>query len=185
MQRRTLIAAAALAPLPSFGNDDVAAVLARGGVALVLRHALTEPGTGDPPGYRLADCATQRNLSAEGRAQARRLGEWFAQRRLTPAVVRSSRWCRCIDTAQIAFGRAQPDDALNSFFDNPEAGPAQTATSRTLLARIPPATFEVWVTHQVNASALTGEWLAMGEALVVVSADGGGSVRVVARLLVP
>jgi hypothetical protein len=66
MQRRTLIAAAALAPLPSFGNDDAAAVLARGGAALVLRHALTEPGTGDPPGYRLADCATQRNLSAEG-----------------------------------------------------------------------------------------------------------------------
>jgi broad specificity phosphatase PhoE len=125
------------------------------------------------------------NASAEGRAQARRLGEWFAQRRLTPAVVRSSRWCRCIDTAQLAFGRAQPDDALNSFFDNPDAGPAQTATSRTLLARIPPGTFEVWVTHQVNASALTGEWLAMGEALVVVSADGGGSVRVVARLLVP
>ena len=60
-----------------------------GGVALLIRHA-TAPGTGDPEQFKIDDCSTQRNLSDEGRAQARRIGEWFKTRSLQPARVRSS-----------------------------------------------------------------------------------------------
>ena len=63
---------------------------------------------GDPPGFRLGECATQRQLSETGREQAQRIGTWFSARGLAPAEVRSSAWCRCLDTATLAFGRAQP-----------------------------------------------------------------------------
>lgn len=80
---------------------------------LALRHALA-PGTFDPPGFRLGDCSMQRNLSDEGRAQARRIGAWFSARALLPARVRSSPWCRCVDTATLAFGAPERWAALGS-----------------------------------------------------------------------
>ena len=81
--------------------------------ALALRHALA-PGTFDPPNFRLGDCSTQRNLSDEGRQQARRIGAWFRAQGLTPARVRSSPWCRCVDTAALAFGTHEAWAALGS-----------------------------------------------------------------------
>jgi phosphohistidine phosphatase SixA len=89
--------AAGAAAAPATG-DDVAALLRTGGAVVAFRHALA-PGTFDPPEFRLGDCGTQRNLSDEGRAQARRIGAWFRDRSLAPARVRSSPWCRCLDTA--------------------------------------------------------------------------------------
>ena len=88
---------------PAGAQDGVAARLRSGGVVLAFRHAMA-PGTFDPPGFVLEDCRTQRNLSDEGRAQAARIGQWFREQGLTPARVRSSPWCRCLDTARIAFG---------------------------------------------------------------------------------
>ncbi|HMS81661.1 MAG TPA: histidine phosphatase family protein, partial [Burkholderiaceae bacterium] len=74
-----------------------------GGCVLLLRHALTEPGVGDPPGFRIEACGTQRNLSAQGRAQAARLGASLRDAGVAIGPVRSSRWCRCLDTARLAF----------------------------------------------------------------------------------
>lgn len=82
----------------------------------MLLHRAAEPGIGDPPGFRLGVCATQRQLSEQGRAQSQRIGAWFSARGLAPAEVRSSAWCRCLDTATLAFGRARAWTALNSFF---------------------------------------------------------------------
>ena len=84
--------------------EALAAQLRAGRCVVLWRHAQTTPGVGDPAGFRLADCTTQRNLSAEGRDQARAAGEWFKARALSPAGVRSSAWCRCRDTADLAFG---------------------------------------------------------------------------------
>ena len=84
-------------------STDAADLLRKGGVVLAFRHARA-PGTFDPPAFRLADCSTQRNLSDEGRAQALNIGQWFKARDLRPAKVLSSPWCRCIDTAILAFG---------------------------------------------------------------------------------
>ncbi|MBL8352146.1 MAG: histidine phosphatase family protein [Burkholderiaceae bacterium] len=155
------------------------------GLVVMLRHALTEPGVGDPPGWRLDDCGSQRNLSAEGRAQAQRLGAVLAAQGLRPARVRSSRWCRCLDTGRLAFGGAEPWPALDSFFDDRSREPAQTAALREALLALAPGEVQAWVTHQVNISALAGESTAMGEALVLRGErqpDGGVRVLRLGRI---
>ena len=166
------------------GAADHAAALAairQGGVVVVMRHAVA-PGTFDPEGFTLGDCRTQRNLDDAGRAQARRIGDWFRAHALAPATVRSSQWCRCRDTARLAFGSAVDWPALNSQI---RSGPdPETAEAlRAALAQLPRGGFEVWVTHQVNINHLAGEATASGEAVVLRPADpGAAGVRVLARL---
>lgn len=158
-------------PVSAQTADPVARPLRQGGHVVILRHAQTVAGVGDPPGFRIDLCSTQRNLSEEGREQSRRIGQWFQSNRLAPRAVFTSAWCRCIDTADLAFGRHVIWPALNSFFDGRQSEPSQTAALRAALTRVPAGQFEVWVTHQVNITALTGEVPAMGE-VVVVDAQG-------------
>ena len=180
MQRRSLLAAGLAWPALSLADEDAAALLRRGGLVVAFRHALA-PGTFDPPSFRLGECATQRNLSDEGREQARRLGAWFRARDLKPARVRSSPWCRCLDTAQLAFGAAEPWRALGS----PRAGTEETnreslAALRAELARVArtPGRFEAWVTHMFVLSDLAGTGTASGEGLLLApGADGRVTVR--------
>ena len=161
--------AGAQAPLAAAGGaavDDRAALRSHG-LVILLRHAATEPGIGDPPGYRLDDCSSQRNLSAGGRAQAAELGRVLAAQGLQPAKVLASRWCRCQDTARLAFGQVEAWPALDSFFDAREREPTQTAALRVALGALRPGEVVAWVTHMVNIAALTGDGAAMGEALVL------------------
>jgi len=141
----------------------------RQGGVLLVRHASTEPGLGDPPGFVLSQCQTQRNLSEAGRAQARALGAWFARHGLPVQAVLSSQWCRCLDTAQLAFGRVQAWPALNSTFDGQGQPDAQLRELRQRLAGLREGTLEVWVTHQVIMTALTGAYPAMAEGFLVDS----------------
>lgn len=187
LHRRTLLRAACGLPFSlgpaAFAAEDTAALdaLRAGAVAAAFRHA-EAPGSFDPPGFRLGDCSSQRNLDAAGRAQARRLGAWFAAQRLVPAAVRSSPWCRCLDTARLAFGdeRVQAWDALGSVRQGD--APAQVAAMRSALGRIAPGRFEVWVSHQFTLNALTGEGTASGEGLVLAGGPAGAPARVLARL---
>jgi phosphohistidine phosphatase SixA len=151
------------------GAGDETRLLRAGACVVMLRHALTDPGIGDPPGFDVTQCRTQRNLSEPGRAQARRIGEWFKGRQLEPRAVQSSAWCRCKDTADLAFGGHTVLQALSSTFDGGKDQPGQTQALRKLLAGMPAGQFEVWVTHQVNITALTGENTSMGEAIFVSS----------------
>ena len=176
MRRRPLlfmIAGACALPAPRLHA-------ARPGTVLLLRHAQTDPGVGDPPGFRLDECASQRNLSEAGRTQSRRIGEALRARGLLPQRVRSSRWCRCLDSARLAFGSVEPWPALDSFFGDRSRVETQTAQLRAALAALPAGRIEAWVTHQVNISALTGSGAAMGEVLLL----RGGSGEVVERLMV-
>lgn len=141
---------------------------------LALRHAQTEPGVGDPPGFVLGRCETQRNLSAAGRDQARALGERLAARDWHPRALRSSHWCRCLDTARLlAEGLGSPAPtpepwtALDSFFEAREREPAQTAQLRERVRALRGSRdlVELWVTHQVNLGALAGQGVGMGQAL--------------------
>lgn len=160
--------------------------LRAGGYVLLMRHAQTVPGTGDPPGFSLDDCKTQRNLSAAGREQARRTGEAFRVRGIAVSEVRSSAWCRCVDTARLAFGEAAVWPALNSFFDAPERKEAQTAAVQSLMRRVKAPRNLVLVTHQVNITALTGESILSGEIFVVGPAvKPDGRLAVVGKLMVP
>ena len=181
-------AAPALAQAPRGDADAALDALrnARGGLVVAMRHALA-PGTFDPPGFRPGVCSTQRNLSDEGREQARRIGAWYRERGLVPTAVRSSEWCRCLDTARLAFGSAAPWPALNSFIRDRDAEAAQTRTLRAELARRSQADvagFEVWVTHQVNISALAGSYTGSGEALLLRHEAGRAEPRIVASLTV-
>ena len=161
---------------------DVEAMLRAGGCAVMLRHAQTEPGVGDPPNFRLGQCSSQRNLSDAGRGQAALIGRWFSSLTLKPSSVWSSPWCRCKDTAA-ALGPYQVLAALASTYEGKSDAAAQTAVLRKRLATIKPLQFELWVTHQVNITALSGEGAAMGEAVVLKagtsSGPGGCSVPVV------
>ena len=86
--------AGAVLAQPSNVEGPYVEALKRGNCMVLIRHAITVPGIGDPPGMRLDDCSTQRDLSEEGRAQSRRFGQWFRKHGLMPARVRSSQWCR-------------------------------------------------------------------------------------------
>ncbi len=198
MLRRPFLAALLGHPLALQAEDaaSVAAsavsLLRHGGVVVAMRHALA-PGTFDPPEFKLGDCTTQRNLSEEGRAQAQRIGLWFQRHQLKPTRVRSSPWCRCIDTATLAFGRAEPWSALASPYGSGPSVNAQAQRELVLavtLAVTPAATsaakqprrFEVWVTHQFVLSDLVGVAADSGEALLLTADQQSGSVRLVGRL---
>lgn len=148
--------------------------------ALLIRHARA-PGTGDPPGFRLGDCATQRNLNPQGRAQAARLGEALRARGLAPDEVRAGRWCRAWDTARLmGFGEPVPLDALDSIFaGRGEPGPTGAAL-RAFVGAIPPGRRVAMVTHAVNAIALTGSSLREAEAMLLDE-----RARVLGRLYAP
>jgi hypothetical protein len=183
-----LMASAALAARAGAAPTDaqeqaLRAGLAAGGV-LMFRHALA-PGTFDPPGFRLDDCATQRNLNEEGRRQARRIGAWFAERGWRPSQVRSSPWCRCLETARLAFGdQVQAWAALGSpRAGQDEANALALAQLRARLAAVVKqrAGFEAWVTHMFVFSALLGEGAGSGDA-ALLGMDEAGAPRVIVRL---
>ena len=89
--------------------------LKNGGNLIFIRHAYA-PGGGDPDNFDLNDCSTQRNLSDTGREQAKKIGKFFHENQIPIDKVISSEWCRCKDTARIAFQRFETKDFLNSFF---------------------------------------------------------------------
>ena len=180
---------------PSNINDATTwAALERGGYIVVMRHASTVAGIGDPSGFTLDDCATQRNLSAEGRAQALRWRAAISKHRVPIGDVLSSAWCRCMDTADLIFSATAATDpprvwaALNSFFESAPNEAKQTAIVKSKLARFiqwnkKEGRNAVLVTHQVNVTALTGVSPRSGEA-VVIQLDARGKVMVVGRLWV-
>jgi len=173
-------------PADAAVGTDVIDALRRGGVVAVFRHAQA-PGTFDPPGFKLGECSTQRNLGDAGRLQARQLGDWFRAQRLAPRRVRSSPWCRCVDTARLAFGPGTPSaieveawDALGSTLDGSSVPERQVQAMRRALAELPATGFEVWVSHQSTIGQLVGESTSSGEGLLL-RAKADGQVQVIAR----
>jgi phosphohistidine phosphatase SixA len=187
------LAALAMQFLPlgsSAGQPDVSPVLefARArdpGIVTLLRHARA-PGTGDPAGFTLGDCSTQRNLSERGRSEARRLGDVLRMVGVKDADVHSSQWCRCLETARLLdVGPVIEDPWLNSFFAGRGDEDAATQALRlAVLSKIDSRRPTFFVTHQVNITALTGIVPAEGEA-VFVRATAAGTIEVVGRASVP
>lgn len=164
--------------------DDVWKALERGGRVVLMRHAITTSGVGDPPGMRLDDCATQRNLTDEGRAHARAIGAAFRERRIDVDRVLSSPWCRCIETAQLAFQRKPAvSEPLSNLFGRPENAARQVEGLRALIAGHTGKGNLVLVTHGSTIVALTGVSPATGE-MVVVTKQADRGFAVVGRLSV-
>lgn len=173
-----------LLPLASArADEDGWTRLKQPGVIVLFRHA-NAPGTGDPPGFVLGDCSTQRNLDEQGRAEARAIGEAFRERLIQVGGVLSSQWCRARETAELAFpGQVKEVAAFNSFFGDRSAEPETTAAARAILAGWQGPGVLVVVTHQVNITALTGIAPRPGEGIVVRMRDG--TAEVLGRLPVP
>ncbi len=149
---------------------------------ILMRHAIA-PGTGDPAGFTLGDCSTQRNLSDEGRAQARRIGDRLREAGVAIDVVLASQWCRSSETAELLeFGPAMAAPELNSFFADRGKGAAQTDALKARLAELDAAGRKAMlVSHQVNITALTGVYPASGE-IVVIALGEDGDVTVEERI---
>lgn len=170
---------------PAFASADDAlwALLKGGGQVVLLRHALTTPGVGDPPGMTLADCGTQRNLSDEGRVHARQLGQAFRTRGIAVGRVWSSPWCRCTETARLAFGK-MPEflPGLGNLFGRSEQAARQLAELHPLVSQLPAAGNTVMVSHGSTIAALTG--ISPGPAeMVVLTPHGDGRFTVAGRLM--
>jgi phosphohistidine phosphatase SixA len=153
-----------------------------GGHVLMIRHAYA-PGNGDPENFRIGDCTTQRNLDDRGRSQARRIGQWLAQRGVQSARVYASQWCRCLETAQgLGLGPVAELPALNSFYERPQDREPNLTALKAFLAQQPAdGKLIVLVTHYVTISSLTDQGMSAGEG-VVMRLNGAGGFEVLGRL---
>jgi len=166
-------------------DDALWAQLAKGGNLVLMRHGLTSPGVGDPAGFKPGDCTTQRNLVDEGRAEAKRAGAAVKVRNVPIKEVRTSPWCRCIETARLAFGNEPVvDTMLSNLFTDPHNREAQVAAFRRFAATRPAGANIVLVTHGATIAAFTGINPGTAE-MVIVTPDGKGSFSVAGRLPVP
>ena len=145
-----------------------------------MRHAQTVPGTGDPPGFRLDDCATQRNLSEDGREQARRIGARLREEGVPVGAVRTSAWCRCRETAALLdLGPVERLQPLDSFFEDRSQRDNHRAGILAFMAAWTGPGNAMLVTHQVNVTAVSGVAPASGEIVVMTA---GAEPELVGRL---
>lgn len=181
----TLMLGGALLPAAAHTDENLWKLLRGGGQVVMVRHAVTDPGVGDPPGFRLEECGTQRNLSEAGRREAQRLAAQLRAREVPVATVLSSPWCRCIETARIVFGndpRVEP--ALGNLFGRHEREAQQVQALRQLVKRPAGSGNVFMITHGSTTYALTGVSPGTAE-MVVLTPQADGSFRVAGRLAVP
>ena len=175
---KCLLVGLAWAGLPQANASELADALQKPDHVLLMRHALA-PGVGDPAGYTLQDCKTQRNLDAKGRVQAQKIGQWLKAQGVNEALVFSSEWCRCKHTAEkLGFGAPVLEPSLNSFFDDMRQGPQskvslQKFISSQLVSKGNKAL--ILVTHHVNIAEFMGENVGSGD-MVLVSVDAAGQL---------
>lgn len=184
LRRRLGILLLALLAWPGAASADerLWSLLQSGGQVVLMRHALTTPGVGDPPGMRLDDCATQRNLADEGRRDARAVGAAFKARKVPVDRLLASPWCRCIETAELAFGKPELSEALGNLFGRPENQAGQVQAMRQLVSGYRGSGNLVLVSHGSTIAALTGVSPGMAE-MVVVTPSGKGEFSVAGRLV--
>lgn len=153
------------------------------GYVLLMRHALA-PGVGDPENFAVNDCSTQRNLSDEGRAQAREIGQWLKGTKIKIFRVESSRWCRAKETAKLLdLGKVRLNKNLDSLFEETDIAnhPKTLQARKEIIAHRNKSGLLVMVGHYVNIAALTGVGVDSGSG-VIVRADKRGNIRVFGQM---
>ena len=141
--------------------------LNKGGNLIFIRHAYA-PGGGDPENFIISDCSTQRNLNEDGKNQSKRIGQFFIENDILIDKVLSSEWCRCKDTAQIAFTNFETKNFLNSFFS------AQFASNKNQQIRDLKKYIKNWqsdknlvlITHYVLISEILNYTSSSGEIII-------------------
>lgn len=181
MKKLLVLLLGLLLPFAASADEALFTKLKEGGYVLLLRHAATEPGQGDPPNFFIGDCKTQRNLSEAGREEARRVGRMLKWRAIKVSEVRASQWCRTKDTAELAFGFPPiPWEMLNSLHLDPDREAERNHAVTELIKTVRPPQNLALVTHNFNIKALTGISPSTAE-LIVVRMEGG-QVKVVGRI---
>jgi len=182
-----LLAIAILATQPARADDNAMwALLKTPGHIVLLRHSNAPGATPEPYGIDLKDCAIQRNLDDEGRAQARRIGDEFRKHGINRARLVSSQFCRARETAELTkLGPVEPLPALNQVFVPDFIGMRETADkSGKFMKTLPANQLTVMVSHISNIQSIAGVILSSGE-MAVVHLDASGAVVVDGRINVP
>ncbi|HUG85233.1 MAG TPA: histidine phosphatase family protein, partial [Euzebya sp.] len=157
-------------------DPDLLAQLQDGGEVLLFRHALTDTTQVDADPSARGSCAQQRNLSAEGRAQATRIGQAIRDLGLSVGPVYASPYCRTLETATAIGADAVTSDALLSLTAAPSTEDAAAIVEQgrqLILAELGGDDLAVAVTHTQNVEALTDVLVEEGDAVVLgAGADG-------------
>jgi len=171
------------APVAAAASDEAWAALAKGGHVALVRHGNAPPGYGDPPGFKIDDCATQRNMDERGRAQARAVGEAFRQHGVIVDKILSSPWCRCLETARLmALGPVENTWAVAASDRSPER---LVVLKQMMAGWRGPGTL-VLVTHALTVQALVGIMPDQAETVVVKPRPGNEpGIDLVGRIAVP
>jgi len=139
-----------------------------GNKIIMIRHALA-PGRGDPEGFKIDDCSTQRNLDEIGISQSKNIGKLFKEKKIKIDQVLSSQWCRCKDTARYAFKKYKEFSALNSTFSPPydQREKQQIKELKNFVQNWNGKGGNlILVTHYVVILAMTGQASSSGELLI-------------------
>jgi phosphohistidine phosphatase SixA len=158
-----------LAPTVAADDSKAAwAALVKGGHVALIRHGNAPPGHGgDPPGFKIDDCSTQRNLDERGREQGKALGEAFRVHGVRVDRLLSSPWCRCMDTAHLmAVGRVESSWALGP------STPARLLELKELVSTWSGPGTLVLVTHALTVRPLIGILPDQAETLVLKPMPG-------------
>jgi broad specificity phosphatase PhoE len=148
-------------------NTNVIKELKKGNKLIFVRHAYA-PGGGDPENFNIKECATQRNLGESGKQQAKRIGDFFTENQIPFEQVYSSEWCRCKDTASIAFKKFKTKNFLNSFF-NPKFSKNKNTQMKKLKKFVKNSQNSkniIFVTHYVVISEVLSYAAGSGEIVI-------------------
>ena len=151
----------------SYANENLIKILQEQSNIVFIRHSLA-PGNGDPAGFILSDCSTQRNLNQKGVNQSKKIGKFFEKNQIPIELVLSSEWCRCKDTAFYAFGVFKTFNALNSFYDDRFAAneDEQIKNLKQYINQWNSEKNLVLVTHYVVINSILGVGSGSGEIIV-------------------
>lgn len=181
-----LTAAAAFLPGSSraaeqLEGDALLDALSGGGYVIYMRHTKTDKAQKDGDITDYADCSTQRNLTDEGREQARTVGKLFKERGIKLEQILSSPYCRAVETGKLAFGAAQQEDNLRYLTRlNREEADAATAWLKTQFATAPAAgSNRMLIAHTANLKKGVGIWPKNSGDIYVFKPMGGGKFELV------
>lgn len=174
------IAADTLAELSSVLDE-----LRKGGFVIYFRHGLTDQAGPTDETADLAKCETQRNLSAAGREQARQTGKAFQALGIPVGTVTTSPFCRCKETASLAFGHFSVSNDLYFAIGTGASETRQFAQSLRRMLSAAPAhgTNAVIVSHSANLREAAGIWPKPEGVAYVFRPLPGGRFEAIAMVL--
>jgi phosphohistidine phosphatase SixA len=182
------IAAAQGTPDPqhALAGKALVTALQRGGYVIYFRHADTGPAYMEQ-GVDLARCETQRNLNDNGKQEAKLIGSAFRRLAIPVGEVRTSEFCRCKETARLAFGGFDIEPMLTGVSRSADAAPRRqqgVKALKNMLATPPaPGRNAVLVSHGFNLWDAEGFHLGTQGEAAIYKPDGTGGYALVARVL--